>query len=136
MQVFQYLQDRKELRDSKFNITKKSVSQRLAGNKFLWLSICSTELTKWCQEVESRQCPWMISTWITRAPSTRQLTTFRCSKANDNPLVQKDRLRRWSEDVVDHRLRDSVRLAKLYREGTRLGVDKVKPNRWFKYLYM
>lgn len=31
-------------------------------------------------------------------------------------LDQEDRLRRWSEDVVDHRLRDSVRLAKLYRQ--------------------
>ena len=38
-------------------------------------------------------------------------------KLKVNPHVQEDRLRRWSEDVVDHRLRDSVRLAKLYREG-------------------
>ena len=48
-------------------------------------------------------------------------------------MVQEDRLRRWSEDVVDHRLRDSVRLAKLYREGTRPVFDKVKPKEWFKY---
>ena len=32
-------------------------------------------------------------------------------------FVQEDRLRRWSEDVVDHRIRDSVRLNKLYRKG-------------------
>ena len=42
---------------------------------------------------------------------------FYDQKINNNPMVQEDRLRRWSEDVVDHRLRDSVRLAKLYREG-------------------
>ena len=31
-------------------------------------------------------------------------------------LDQEDRLRRWSEDVVDLELRDNVRLNKLYRK--------------------
>ena len=84
----------------------------------------------------------MISTWITRASLTRQdrpnaIHTFFVVLSFIylfyNPLVQEDRLRRWSEDVVDHRLRDSVRLAKLYREGTRPVFDKVKPKEWFKY---
>ena len=37
-------------------------------------------------------------------------------------LDQEDRLRRWSEDVVDLELRDNVRLNKLYRKQYYLSI--------------
>ena len=115
----------------KIYFKEKVHTQRIAGNKFWWLRICSAA---WCQGGgKSRQCPWMILTWTTQASLTRQdyspvnnyiWYVFKCflfvvlfSVCWPLLTFQEDRLRRWSEDVVDNRLRDNVRLNKLYRQG-------------------